>query len=178
MVREFPVEFCGCFFICGISIFRVIKITKMNISIINSDCGSKFLVPFVPTNSLKARSVSFCFAGVIKVLRSRGEPKISYPVIGFISVYVINFSFRPSPRAHRPSHPVGHKVLTIKRYVDIPVSARASGDAVRRRLVSTQRPAEKAGFWLVIQKLFEEVNVRIFHPHIISDQSLFSMGTL
>lgn len=152
---KLPEEFSGCVSIGIVRSLCCFERTKVFLSSVQEDRR----LPIVhKLNALKSRFVRPVTSGVHRILRPGSQPQVGNPVVGTVSIDVINLVLRPIAVNVKPSKPMGHIRFTVDSngnmatgspaFIGMPAASNLS----RLYLISSDTPPEKTGFGLVIKK--------------------------
>ena len=157
LCRRFCVGFC--------SSLDGLEKAKAYTAPVHSNGRSPLTSRFMPVNALVSRFVGRLFGGISIVSKPSREPQISKPIIGSVSVDVVNVARWVNAGHVEKGKPVRVMFAPINTYVNVPVFSYCPGGHSYNGMVSAsaRAPYKYACVRFVLQSLSELLVSQRFH---------------
>lgn len=162
--------FYGCYFISFACFFRRIVGTEPKLFLYSSGCKIdrcyEFFSSVIKTNAFITRYVVCLNFFVTLVLRRSGSTQIIPFIIGFVSIFVVNFVFRPFAFYVEPCEAVSHIFVAVYSYFYSTFVLKSSALSNNSAFRQGNFPCKYASFFIVTKN-----RAHIFRRQI--SQSIF-----
>ena len=163
MATKNPMQSGRSFFVSFMGRFCCVKKTEIIISIIAPNVSLPAIASRMPRNTFKARFICNRFFNIFHVFKSVCNTQVFQPIVRWISVYMVNFTFRPFVMGHCPCGPVSAQKHIVHPNNNVSRTVKTCDNLSGSTLSSFYAPTQVSCVGVVRKKIFKAGDFWMFH---------------